>query len=85
MDSGRLDHPAYGQLHELRKPNGYRRKDSKEVSETQLASTQGQNARSAQELQGDPEPPVTGTRRRGRPPEDVAEHLQGPTFVLDRR
>ena len=29
--------------------------------------------------------PVTGTGERGRPPVDVVEHQQDPTFVLDIR
>ena len=43
----------------------------------------GQNAGSTQDLQENSEAPSTGTGKRGRPPEDVAEHLQGPAVVRD--
>ena len=38
VDHGRLDHLSYGQIHELRKRQGYNGKDSKSASKTRLAS-----------------------------------------------
>ena len=84
MNSGRLGHLPYDQLYELRKRHGYHRKDSKEVSETRLAWTQDQNAGSTTDLKENSEAPSTETGKRGRPPEDVAEHLQGPAIVRDK-
>ena len=85
MDSGRLAHLSYDPLRELRELNGYRRKDSKQVSKTRLASTQGQEASSTQDSQENSEAPSAGTGKRGRPPADAAGHLQGPAVVPDKR
>ena len=71
MRSGCLEHLSYDQLHELRKKHGNYRTDSKTVLKTRLASTQGQNSISTQELHGNAYIPVAGNAIRGRQPEDV--------------
>ena len=83
--SGCLDYLSYGQSQELRRRHGNLRKDTREVFQTQLASIRGQNASITQEMQGNSEVPVTGTGRGGRPPGDVEDHSQRPTFELDKR
>ena len=55
------------------------------VLDTRLTFTQEQQASSTRNTPMDLDIPVTGTGKRGRPPVHVAEHLQCPTFVLDRR
>ena len=71
MRSGCLEHLSYDQLRELRKKRGNYRTDSKTVLKTRLASTQGQNSISTQELHENAYIPVAGDAIRGRQPEDV--------------
>ena len=85
MNWGRLDHLSYDQLRDQCQQHVYRRKGATEVLDTRLTTTQEQQAGSTQNTPMGSDIPVTGTGERGRPPEDVAEHLQCPTFLLDKR
>ena len=76
---GRLDHRSYDRFHDLRKEHGYRRKDAKRVLEARLASTGDLLAGSTRNT------PATGAGKRGRPPADAADHLQGLTVVPESR
>ena len=52
---------------------------------TRLTSARDQHESSTYNLPVDLEATATGAGKGCRPPADVAEHLQGPTFVLDKR
>ena len=86
VEPGRLDHLSYGQLRNLRKQHGCHREDAKDVLNTRFASMQDQPAiGSTQNFPVDVAKPSASAVKRGRPPADVAEHLQGPTLAPGKR
>lgn len=86
VEPGRLDHLSYGQLRNLCKQHGYHREDAKDVLNTRFASMQDQPAiGSTQNFPVDVAKPSASAVKRGRPPADVAEHLQGPTLAPGKR
>ena len=53
--------------------------------QTRPASTRDQNAGRAQDAEENKDAPAAGAGERHRPPADAVGHLQGPTFVPDKR
>ena len=74
MDSGRLGHVSYDQLHDLCTRHGRHRKNSKEALEPRA-----QEVREANDI------PSTGAGKRGPPPEYVVDQLQSQTFAPNTR
>ena len=85
LGPGSVEHLSYDQSYNLREQRGYLQKDAKEVLKTRLAATQAQPVSNARNLPIDANLPVTSAAKRGRPPADVAENLQDPTFAPGRR
>ena len=80
MGSGCFGHLPYDQLQVLRKRRRYGRKDATAVVKTRLAPQQGQNLSRTRVVDDTMETSVTGVGKRGRPPANMVDLLNGRLF-----